>query len=189
MEIRGQLCALTALPAGKSPTPPCTQWIGSWVDPRASLDDMEKRKILAIQLTAHHHTGWAMQTPYWTLPFTVHKNSEQWKLNTNCLFIQQTYTVVTSCKSEYYNLAANSCIWISRLFIIREEYIIIYFIYNSVCSMHLLQSCFLAINAPHPIPKVGATSTVAQCWSSDRAYLWLCLLLASEERTAVLVPL
>jgi hypothetical protein len=27
---------------------PSTHWIGSWVDPRASLDDVEKRKFLTL---------------------------------------------------------------------------------------------------------------------------------------------
>jgi hypothetical protein len=28
---------------------PGMHWIGGWVDPRAGLDDMEKRKILTLQ--------------------------------------------------------------------------------------------------------------------------------------------
>jgi hypothetical protein len=28
--------------------PPGTHWIGGWVDPRAGLDDMEKRKLLTV---------------------------------------------------------------------------------------------------------------------------------------------
>jgi hypothetical protein len=32
-------------PRGKSPD---THWIGGWVDPRASLDDVEKRKFLTL---------------------------------------------------------------------------------------------------------------------------------------------
>jgi hypothetical protein len=28
--------------------PPGTHWIGDWVDPRADLDDMEKRKFLTL---------------------------------------------------------------------------------------------------------------------------------------------
>jgi hypothetical protein len=27
---------------------PSTHWIGGWVDPRAGLDDMEKRKLLTL---------------------------------------------------------------------------------------------------------------------------------------------
>jgi hypothetical protein len=27
---------------------PSTHWIGGWVDPRAGLDDMEKRKLLSL---------------------------------------------------------------------------------------------------------------------------------------------
>jgi hypothetical protein len=29
-------------------TAPCTHWIGHWVDPRAGLDDVEKRKFLTL---------------------------------------------------------------------------------------------------------------------------------------------
>jgi hypothetical protein len=32
-------------PGGKSPS---TLWIGGWVDPRAGLDDVEKRKFLTL---------------------------------------------------------------------------------------------------------------------------------------------
>jgi hypothetical protein len=28
---------------------PCTHWIGGWVDPRAGLDDVEKRKFLTLR--------------------------------------------------------------------------------------------------------------------------------------------
>jgi hypothetical protein len=41
LEVSGQLQAPAALPRGKAPGTP---WIG-WVDPRAGLDDLEKRKI------------------------------------------------------------------------------------------------------------------------------------------------
>jgi hypothetical protein len=27
---------------------PCTQWIGGWMDPRAGMDDVEKRKFLIL---------------------------------------------------------------------------------------------------------------------------------------------
>jgi hypothetical protein len=27
---------------------PCTHWIGGWLDPKADLDDMEKRKFLTL---------------------------------------------------------------------------------------------------------------------------------------------
>jgi hypothetical protein len=27
---------------------PCTHWIGGWVDPRAGLDDVEKRKFFTL---------------------------------------------------------------------------------------------------------------------------------------------
>jgi hypothetical protein len=43
--MSGQLHAPAALPPGKEP-PPRTHWIGGWVDPRAGLDDVEKRKFL-----------------------------------------------------------------------------------------------------------------------------------------------
>jgi hypothetical protein len=40
---------------------PSTHWIGGWVDPRASLDDMEKRKfltpsVLELQPVASRYT-------------------------------------------------------------------------------------------------------------------------------------
>jgi hypothetical protein len=40
--MSGQLHAPAALRRGK------THWIGGWVDPRAGLDDMEKRKFLTL---------------------------------------------------------------------------------------------------------------------------------------------
>jgi hypothetical protein len=40
-----QFQAPAALPPGKIPG---THWIGGWVDPRAGLDEMEKRKFLAL---------------------------------------------------------------------------------------------------------------------------------------------
>jgi hypothetical protein len=43
MEVSAQLHASTALLPGKEP--PGTHWIGGWVDPRAGLDDVERRKI------------------------------------------------------------------------------------------------------------------------------------------------
>jgi hypothetical protein len=38
----GQLHSSAALPPGKGP--PCSHWIGDWVDPRAGLVDVEERK-------------------------------------------------------------------------------------------------------------------------------------------------
>jgi hypothetical protein len=45
--VIGQLHAPTGLPLGKAP-PPLYNWIGGWVDPRASLDDLEKRKFFTL---------------------------------------------------------------------------------------------------------------------------------------------
>jgi hypothetical protein len=39
---------------------PCTHWIGGWVDPRAGLDDVEKRKFLTLsglELRPLHRTA------------------------------------------------------------------------------------------------------------------------------------
>jgi hypothetical protein len=44
--VSGQFHALAALPPEKEP--PGTHWIEGWVDPRAGLDDMEKRKFLTV---------------------------------------------------------------------------------------------------------------------------------------------
>jgi hypothetical protein len=41
----GQLHAPAALSRGKARR---TLWVGVWVDPRASLDDVEKRNILTL---------------------------------------------------------------------------------------------------------------------------------------------
>jgi hypothetical protein len=47
--VSGQLHVPAALPRGKSPPPPPDiHWIGSWVDRRAGLDDVEKRKFLIL---------------------------------------------------------------------------------------------------------------------------------------------
>jgi hypothetical protein len=43
MEVSGQLQAPAALPPGKEHLVP--HWIGGWVDPRAVLDTVVKRKI------------------------------------------------------------------------------------------------------------------------------------------------
>jgi hypothetical protein len=53
-EVSGQFHAPAALPPGK--ISPCTYWIGCWVGPRTSLDDVERRKILAptvLKLRSH----------------------------------------------------------------------------------------------------------------------------------------
>jgi hypothetical protein len=42
--VSGQLHVPAALPPGEKD--PDTHWIGGWVDPRAGLDDLEKRKFL-----------------------------------------------------------------------------------------------------------------------------------------------
>jgi hypothetical protein len=46
LEVSGQVHAPAALPPGKKPH--VTYWIGGWVGPRASLDDVEKRKFLTL---------------------------------------------------------------------------------------------------------------------------------------------
>jgi hypothetical protein len=46
MEVSVQLHAPTALPPGREP--PGTHWIGRWVDPRAGLDNVEKKKFLPL---------------------------------------------------------------------------------------------------------------------------------------------
>jgi hypothetical protein len=43
--VSGQFHAPAALPLGKEPG---THWIRGWVDPRAGLDDVEKRKFLTL---------------------------------------------------------------------------------------------------------------------------------------------
>jgi hypothetical protein len=48
-----------ALLSGKDP--PGTHWIGGWVGPRASLDDMEKRKFLTLP-------GLELLTPWLSSP-------------------------------------------------------------------------------------------------------------------------
>jgi hypothetical protein len=44
--VSGQLHAPAALPPGERA--PATHWIVGWVDPRAGLDDVEKRKFLTL---------------------------------------------------------------------------------------------------------------------------------------------
>jgi hypothetical protein len=46
MEVSGQLHTPTALLLGRSPG---TYWVGGWMGPRASLDAVDKRKILPFQ--------------------------------------------------------------------------------------------------------------------------------------------
>jgi len=45
MEVNGQLYAPAALPPGKQP-----HWIGGWVEPKAGLDAVVKRKIPSLPL-------------------------------------------------------------------------------------------------------------------------------------------
>jgi hypothetical protein len=44
--VSGQLHAPAALPPGEGA--PGTHWMGIWVDRRAGLDDMERRKFLTL---------------------------------------------------------------------------------------------------------------------------------------------
>jgi hypothetical protein len=44
--VSGQLHVPAALPPGERAS--ATHWIRGWVDPRAGLDDMEKRKFLIL---------------------------------------------------------------------------------------------------------------------------------------------
>jgi hypothetical protein len=44
--VSGQVHAPVALPPGERA--PGTHWIGGWVNPRANLDDVEKKKILTL---------------------------------------------------------------------------------------------------------------------------------------------
>jgi hypothetical protein len=44
--VSGQLHAQAALPPGERA--PCIRWIGGWVDPRAGLNDMQKRIFLTL---------------------------------------------------------------------------------------------------------------------------------------------
>jgi hypothetical protein len=71
MEVSGQYHAPAALPPGKEPH--STHWIGGWVGPRISLDDVEKRKMLhcrewnlissAVHSVAHRYIDWAAPGP------------------------------------------------------------------------------------------------------------------------------
>jgi hypothetical protein len=81
MEVSGQLHAPAALPPGKEP--PGSHWIGGWVDPRAVLDAVVKRKIPSpgresnprtpiVQPVAQSHTDWAITA----LSFTNHSHSK-----------------------------------------------------------------------------------------------------------------
>jgi hypothetical protein len=70
VEVSGQLHAPAALPPEKTPR---THWIGGWMDPRSSLDDLEKRKFLTplglnsdpsvVQPVASRYTDYATRTP------------------------------------------------------------------------------------------------------------------------------
>jgi hypothetical protein len=46
MEVSGELHAPAALPPGKEP--PGTYCVGGWVNPRAGLDHLERRKFLTL---------------------------------------------------------------------------------------------------------------------------------------------
>jgi hypothetical protein len=64
LEVSGQLHAPASLPTGKAP--PGTHWLWGWVDPRAGLDDLEKRKFLTLprlQPVASLYTDYAIPAP------------------------------------------------------------------------------------------------------------------------------
>jgi hypothetical protein len=69
--MSGQLHVLAALTPEKKP--PVMHFIGSWVDPRADLDDVEKRKFLTqpglsdlsvVQAVASRYTDYAIPAPF-----------------------------------------------------------------------------------------------------------------------------
>jgi hypothetical protein len=71
--VSDQLHAPGALPHGEIAVR--THWIGSWVDPRASLGDVEKRKIVTlpgletptssvVQPVASRYTDYATPAPF-----------------------------------------------------------------------------------------------------------------------------
>jgi hypothetical protein len=68
MEVCGQLHTPAALPPGRALG---THWIGGWVDPRAVLEEVVKRKIPSprresnsktpiVQPVAQRYTNWAI---------------------------------------------------------------------------------------------------------------------------------
>jgi hypothetical protein len=81
MEASGQLHAPVALPPG-------THWIGDWVDPRAVLDAVVKRKIPRprrelnprtpiVQPVAQRYTDWAVTVLIIQIILLVSPNSGQ----------------------------------------------------------------------------------------------------------------
>jgi hypothetical protein len=82
MEVSGQLHTPATLPPGERA--PSTHWIGGWVDPRASLDDVENRKFLTLPglelqslscpLVASCYTNYTIPAPNYVYVFTVNLN-------------------------------------------------------------------------------------------------------------------
>jgi hypothetical protein len=76
---------------------PGTLWIGGWVDPRASLDDMKKRKfltLLGLELRplgrpASGYTDYAIPAPYQKL--------YSWELNFDSLVTSQYNYLQSLC--------------------------------------------------------------------------------------------
>jgi hypothetical protein len=56
MEVSGQFHAPAALPPGERV--PDTHWIGSWVDPRVSLDAVEKRDLAVLGIEPKPSRPW-----------------------------------------------------------------------------------------------------------------------------------
>jgi hypothetical protein len=68
--VSGQHHVPAALPREKAPG---THWIGGWVDPRASLDDVEKRKfwiLLGLELQPLDHPAQS-QSLYYAIPAPI----------------------------------------------------------------------------------------------------------------------
>jgi hypothetical protein len=59
LEVRGQLHASAALPPGKKPPPPRTNWTGGWVGLWVGLTDMERWKYYILSLLKTKQTPWS----------------------------------------------------------------------------------------------------------------------------------
>jgi hypothetical protein len=68
LEVSGQLHTLATLPPGREP--PSTNWIGNWVGPGSSLDNMERGKyliLLELGLQPLGHPAHILKLPMWYL--------------------------------------------------------------------------------------------------------------------------